>query len=257
MKRLGKLFIITEKNVDRIIDESMGIWIRKLADGHGLILGLSGGIDSAVVARLVQVAGLDLKVLLMPEGEKGMRDDSFVDATAFANQFKISNAVIDIKPICDEILKATPYVTDATETNRHLARINIAPRVRAAMLYRVGQLESRRVIGTDNLCEQVTGYFTKFGDGAYDLNPLMYCTKNEVRILARALGVPEKIIDKKPSAGLFGGQTDEEELGITYADLDMWILDGTCGNPEIDAQIQKKYNASGHKRCMPYAYTGV
>ena len=258
MKRLGKLFVVTEENVDKII-ESMGMWIRELADGHGLILGLSGGVDSAVVARLVQEAGVDLKVLMLPEGEAGMNHDSYRDAVKLADLFGMNYETIDIAPICEamKLPAGHPSTRIATVMNRVLARMNIAPRVRTGMLYQVGQLESRRVIGTDNLDEQVTGYFTKFGDGAYDFNPLTYCTKNEVYILARALDVIDEIIKKPPSAGLFGGQTDEGELGIRYTDLDKWILDGTSGDRQIDAKIQARYDSTAHKRCMPYAYTGI
>ncbi len=121
-------------------------------------------------------------------------------------------------------------------------------------LYEYGQLESRRVIGTDNLTEQITGFFTKFGDGAYDFNPLTYCTKEEVYILARALGVPDEIIDKAPAAELGDNRTDEDELGIRYADLNLWIYNGTCGDELIDHKILRRYEATAHKRCLPYAF---
>ena len=258
MERLGKKFIITDENVHKVI-ASMGEWICKMADGHGVILGLSGGIDSAVVARLVQEAGVDLKVLMLPDWSVASQSnvDTLNDARIFMDKFAIKGEVRDIGDICKPIRRTLESSgMDVADKNYQLSLINIPPRARAMVLYGIGQVEGRRVIGTDNLAEQITGYFTKFGDGAYDFNPLMYCTKGEVYTLARALGVTDEIINKPPSAGLFDGQTDEDELGITYADLDKWIIDGLCGNPEIDAKIKARFEATAHKRCMPYAYTG-
>jgi NAD+ synthase len=256
MKRLGKEFIVNEENVHEII-RGMGNWMRDRADGHGLILGLSGGVDSAVVARLAQTAGLDLKVLLLPDGASGMNSDVFRHAVQLADSFNMQREIIDISAMTEAMMLSADHtsVAHSTDEHRHLAALNIAPRVRAGVLYQVGQLEGRRVVGTDNLAEQITGYFTKFGDGAYDLNPLRYCTKGEVYLLARALGVNDEIIETPPSAGLVDGQTDEAELGMTYAQLDSWILKGTCGDTAIDQKIQSRYDATAHKRTMPYAFT--
>mgnify|MGYP002710688125 FL=1 len=103
------------------------------------------------------------------------------------------------------------------------------------------------VIGTGNLSERTVGYFTKWGDGAYDINPIANITKREVYILAKHLQVPDRILNKKPSAGLWEGQTDEGEMGITYDQIDEFILNGTSGNSEIDEKIQEKKNRNMHK----------
>jgi NAD+ synthase len=97
------------------------------------------------------------------------------------------------------------------------------------------------------MAEATVGYFTKWGDGAYDLNPLAMVTKQEVYTLAKYLGVPESIQYKSPSAGLWEGQTDEDELGMTYAQIDGFILKGTSGNPVIDELIRKRIQQSAHK----------
>jgi NAD+ synthase len=255
MLELGKKFIITAANVDWYIDK-MGEWIRQMADGHGIILGLSGGVDSAVTARLAQEAGVDLKVLLLPEGEASLGSANFNDAVKLVKLYGINYEVIDIKPVCaaTKVAGLRALDVEADAENQRLALINIAPRVRANLLYLVGQQEGRRVIGTDNLAEQVTGYFTKWGDGAYDFCPLTYCTKGEVYILAKALGVVDEIIAKAPSADLEDGQTDEGELGYTYAQIDAWILYGASGDSDVDAKIEARYRATAHKRCLPYAF---
>jgi len=103
------------------------------------------------------------------------------------------------------------------------------------------------VIGTGNLAERTVGYFTKWGDGACDLNPLAMLTKQEVRTLARFLEVPDCIIAKQPSAGLWEGQTDEDELGMTYQQIDAYIINGTSGNPETDRKIEDRIAMSAHK----------
>jgi NAD+ synthase len=114
-------------------------------------------------------------------------------------------------------------------------------------LYQLAQVSGRFVIGTGNLAERTVGYFTKWGDGASDLNPLGMLTKQEVYTLARFLEVPDCIIDKKPSAGLWDGQTDEKELGMSYAQIDAYIINGTSGNDEIDRKIEGRKAQTAHK----------
>ena len=108
-------------------------------------------------------------------------------------------------------------------------------------------LNNLLVIGTGNLSERTVGYFTKWGDGASDLNPMGMITKKEVYILAKCLGVPDCIINKKPSADLWEGQTDENELGLKYEQIDEYILNGTSGNKEIDNKIKIKNEIAMHK----------
>jgi NAD+ synthase len=252
--RLGKKFVVTDKNVTHYISWICE-WINeqvRAAGRDGIVLGLSGGVDSAVVARLVQQSGVPLKVLLLPDGEKGQRAQNFLDAQAMAEQFDLDYRVIDIGLICRamQLPADDSAVQNASDNNRNLARINIAPRIRANMLYQIAQLERLLVIGTDNMAEQVTGYFTKFGDGAYDFCPLGFMTKSEVYNLANALDVPQAIINKPPSADLWDGQTDEAELGFSYKQIDEWILYGG-GNDEVSLNINYRYKMTEHKRQMP------
>ena len=128
-----------------------------------------------------------------------------------------------------------------------LSRANIRPRVRMTYLYQLAQMSDRFVCGTGNLAERTVGYFTKWGDGVCDLNPIAMLTKQEIYTLARFLEVPDSIIQKKPSAGLWEGQTDENELGITYKQIDAFILEGTSGSVDVDDMIRKRMAWSAHK----------
>jgi NAD+ synthase len=237
-----KTFIITEKNADDYI-QRMGAFIRDVVTGarrKGVVLGMSGGIDCSVVARLCQVAGVHVKLLLLPDEDDMKKTASHRDAMALIDQFGFSYEVCDIGEACRA-------VEDRFEALEKLSRINIRPRMRMIVLYAMAQNESLFVIGTGNLAERLLGYFTKWGDGASDLNPLGMLTKGEVRILAQLLGVPETIIHKPASAGLFEGQTEEAELGITYAQMDAYILKGSSGSPEADARIEARMAMSRHK----------
>ncbi|MCL2869253.1 NAD(+) synthase [Candidatus Saccharibacteria bacterium] len=262
MNNLGKNFEITAKNVQTYIEE-ISEWIfHFLSDSHrnGAVFGLSGGVDSAVVARLVQTSGMPFTALLMPNGDGVYcrQPNDFTDAKDLVMTFGFDYRVIDISVICTAttLLASDPIVQAARVNDQKLARINIAPRIRADILYQIGQLQRRSVIGTSNLSEIVTGYFTKYGDNAYDLNPLGFMTKREVYILAKALGIPARIIAKPPSAGLYEGQTDETELGFSYDNVDDWILYGSSGDSGIDAKIKARFALSAHKRTSPSIFIG-
>ena len=156
--------------------------------------------------------------------------------------------VFDIKPAVDALtISNNSLYSENNDINLELSRANIRPRVRMIYLYQLAQLSSRFVTGTGNLSERTVGYFTKWGDGACDLNPLAMLTKQEVYTLARYLDIPTCIINKKPSAGLWDGQTDEDELGMTYAQIDAYIISGTSGNPETDRKIEERIATSTHK----------
>ncbi len=127
------------------------------------------------------------------------------------------------------------------------ALTNLAPRLRMAALYTVAASENRLVAGTGNRSETYVGYFTKWGDGAHDFNPISDLTVTEIYEFLRWLNAPPCVIEKKPSAGLFDGQTDEQELGITYRDLDAYLLGGTVSNT-IKQKIQQLHEKSEHKR---------
>ena len=223
----------------------IGRFIRgKLPPGlNGVVLGMSGGIDCSVVARLCQVAGVDAKLYILPDGNTPSQQNAVSDAMLFIDKFGFDYENIDIGPICAAIETAL----GDTLCTPGLAFSNIPPRVRMTVLYTAAQSLGRLVIGTGNLAERLMGYFTKWGDGAYDLNPLGMMTKTEVRTLARELQVPDTIINKAPSAGLYEGQTDEADMGLTYEEIDSFILNGTSGNNQADLIIKQRIALASHK----------
>jgi NAD+ synthase len=245
-----KSFVITEKNVAAYA-EKIAAWILEKvekAGRKGVVLGLSGGIDSSVVARLCQMAKIDIHLVLLPYGDDMKKTKSMDHVMEFIEKFHFPYHAFDIKPAVDALtIPESPLLSGADKADVELSRANLRPRVRMAYLYEVAQLDRRFVIGTGNLAEGTVGYFTKWGDGAHDLNPLAMLTKKEVYALARYLQVPDSIIDKKPSAGLWEGQTDEDELGITYNQIDAYILDGTSGDAEADRKIAARMALSAHK----------
>jgi NAD+ synthase len=244
-----KTFFINEQNVARYANE-IAAWIKKIierAHSKGVVLGMSGGLDRSVVARLCQVAGVDVHLVLLPYGDDMKNTKSSDHSMELIEKFNFPYHDFDIQPAVDALTIPDDSV---------LSRANLRPRVRMTYLYQLAQCTSRFVIGTGNLAERTVGYFTKWGDGACDLNPLAMLTKQEVYTLARYLEVPDCIIDKKPSAGLWEGQTDEDELGMTYAQIDAYIINGTTGNPETDRKIEERIKASAHKHAKIPVFEG-
>jgi len=190
-------------------------WIKaqvKQAKAKGIVLGLSGGLDSSVVLALAKEAVGKAKVLalILPcESHPG----DLKDARLVAKKLGITTKTIDLSKICRDLLQVLPHAGK-------LALANLKPRLRMLVLYYFANKLNYLVCGTGNKSEIMTGYFTKHGDGATDILPIGDLTKTEVRILARELGIPSHIITKPPTAGLWAGQTDEGEMGITYPELD-------------------------------------
>jgi NAD+ synthase len=245
-----KSFLINEQNVAEYAGK-IAAWIKEQveqAHRKGVVLGMSGGIDCCVTARLCQLAGVDVHLVQMPYGEDMKNTKSSDHSMELIEKFNFPHHVFDIKPAVDAlIIPADSPFCRVSREHVELSRANIRPRVRMTYLYQFAQLSSRFVIGTGNLAERTVGYFTKWGDGACDLNPLGMLTKQEVRTLAYYLEVPACVIDKQPSAGLWDGQTDEDELGMTYAQIDARIINGTSGDPEVDKLIGKRIAMSAHK----------
>lgn len=185
---------------------------------RGVVLGLSGGLDSALVAKLCADAIGPKRVLGMalPDGPGGQDRK---DAEAWAKELGIRFRVLDIKRIVGTLEKSL-----AASRAPRIARGNIRARARMIVLYYVANTEGRLVIGTGNKSEILTGYFTVAGDGACDFLPIGDLYKTQVREMARHLGLPPRIVDQTPTAGLWKGQTDEGELGITYDELDRILL---------------------------------
>jgi NAD+ synthase len=241
--------------------ERIAAWLRdqaSAANATGFVLGMSGGIDSAVVARLCQMAmpGQVLGVIMPCHSHA----DDELDAVLAAESSKLPVVRVDLSSAYDALALDITGVTsderrhgfspDATRTK--LAIANIKPRLRMTTLYTVGTSLGKLVTGTGNKSEITIGYYTKYGDGGVDLLPIGGLVKSEVRELARELGVPARIIDKPPSAGLWAGQTDESEMGFTYEDLEKFIESGASAvSTETAARIQQLVNASPHKRALP------
>jgi len=252
-----KSFFISEQNVAYYAGK-ISLWIRKnveQANRTGVVLGMSGGLDCSVVARLCQLAGVDVHLVLLPYGNDMKNTKSSDHSMELIEKFIFPFHVFDIKPAVDALTisgkdvacRVSAEINSVSTEMTELSHANIRPRVRMTYLYQFAQLNNRFVIGTGNLAERTVGYFTKWGDGACDLNPLAMLTKKEVYTLARYLEVPDCIIDKKPSAGLWNGQTDEDELGMTYTQIDAYIINGTSGNQETDRKIDERIAASAHK----------
>ena len=226
-------------------------WIKQvLSEAHakGVIFGNSGGKDCAVVAALCKLATDNVLGVILPCNNMGQDRE---DAINFAREFNIESKEIDLTNIYNNMVKAIEKEND--QPLELLPKSNIKPRIRMTTLYTIGQQRGYLVAGTSNKSEITMGYFTKWGDGASDFNPISDLTMREVLELGRALNVPDYILKKTPSAGLWPGQSDEEEMGITYKAIDDYILYGT-GNKEDIKKIDGYYNRTAHKRSMPKTY---
>lgn len=246
-----KEFVITEENVNKYV-QNIAKWIKEQVENaraKGVVLGMSSGVDSSTVARLCQEAHVDTHLIIMPYGDTMNKSKSYECAMELIDKFNFKYHVFDIKPTVDSlaITENSELINELNKTNIELAHANIRPRIRMTYLYQYAGINNLLVIGTGNLSEATVGYFTKWGDGACDLNPLANLTKKEVYILAKYLQVPDSIINKKPSAELWEGQTDEDELGIPYEKIDKFILTGTTGDKIEDSLIKDKQEKAMHK----------
>jgi NAD+ synthase len=241
--------------------ERIAAWLRERAEAagaRGFVLGMSGGIDSAVVARLCQMAmpGRVLGVIMPCHSHA----DDELDAMLAAESSKLPTVRVDLAGAYD-VLTLDISGTASTERGHgfspdpqrsKLAFANVKPRLRMTTLYTIGTPLGFLVAGTGNRSEIAIGYYTKYGDGGVDVLPIGALTKREVYELARELGVPSRLIDKPPSAGLWAGQTDESEMGFTYAELERFLDSGASSvSTETAARIQQLVEASAHKRALP------
>ena len=232
------------------------------AGAEGAVVGLSGGIDSTTVAYLAREAlGADaVHGLLLPSSVNPESDET--DAERVAKALDIEYDTIEIGPIVDSFVEAAP---DYAAEDR-MALGNVRVRTRAVLNYFLANAENRVVLGTGNRSEAATGYFTKYGDQAVDCNPIGNLYKCQVRQLARALGVPEDLVTRTPTAAMWEGQTDEEEMGLGYDELDAILalhVDGPLSKhatvETLDVseaavdRVVELYETSAHKRVMPPA----
>jgi NAD+ synthase len=229
---------------------------------NGIICGLSGGIDSAVIAHLaVQAIGKErVSLFHLPEDE--LENVHTEDAKLIAKELNTELKIIDISSMLQEIIKTIPEIK-----NNPLAKGNLKARIRAVILYSYANLENKLVIGTSNKSEISIGYGTKYGDLASDFLPLGDIYKTRVFKIAKSLEINQRIITKAPTAGLWKGQTDEEEIGLSYEKLDSFLKG--CELKQDEDILAKSLNLnvnqikrikdliknSQHKREMPKIFT--
>jgi len=237
----------------------MVAWLRErltIASARGFVVGLSGGIDSAVVARLCQLASPGQVVAVMLPCHSAAADEA--DARLVVDHFAIENVTVCLDAAYDALLEALEAATralagvarpDRSDAEARIPRVNVKPRLRMTSLYFIANSLNYLVAGTGNRSELTIGYFTKYGDGGVDLLPIGHLLKSEVRALAHALGVPKPIVDRTPSAGLWAGQTDEQEMGFSYAELEAYLNDGPeTVSPALALRIERLMRESAHKR---------
>ena len=230
-------------------------FIRKIVGNSasdGIVFGNSGGKDCALVGILCKMACDNTVGLILPCGKFQQNGDDVNDAQLVAAKFNIQSRIVDITEIKDNLLTVLGKNCELSEN----AKRNIPPRLRMTALYSIAASENRLVAGTGNKSERYMGYFTKWGDGAYDFNPIADLTATEVFEFLRHFGAPESIIKKPPSAGLFEGQTDEKDMGVTYGSIDGYLLNGVCPPQDLEI-IQKYHQTSAHKRKPPAMYGGM
>jgi len=255
---------LSEAELDRTHDHLVS-FIRETVDAagaEGATLGLSGGIDSTTTAYLaVDALGTDgLHGLVMPSEVNDT--DNMSDAERVAMDLGIEYDVIEIQPIAEQFFEAVPEAADD-----RMATGNVYVRTRAVLNYFVANAENRVVLGTGNRAEAMTGYFTKYGDQAVDCNPIGGLYKQQVRQVAAHIGVPHDLVMQTPTAGMWTGQTDEEEMGVGYDTVDAILalhIDGPLSTAAtvraldgVDREAIERVEAlvagSEHKRSMPPA----
>lgn len=227
-------------------------WLKEYVystNSKGIVYGLSGGIDSAVVGVLAKKAFNNNALgIIMPINSLNSDID---DANLLIEKFSLNSIVVDLTDDYNNL------ISKFEKNKNSLAYSNIKPRLRMITLYYYAQNNNYLVSGTTNLSEFTIGYSTKYGDSAVDISPIIELTKTEVLEFAKHLKIPEKIILKKPSAGLWEGQNDEDDLGFSYSDLDKYIKTG-IGSKELIEKVEKLKTINQHKKSMPvkFVYKG-
>ena len=225
-------------------------WLKdvvSIAGAKGVVIGMSGGVDSAVAAALCKRAfpAATLGVIMPCHSD----DIDRQHAELVAAQFDIDYEVVVLDGVFDVLTQVLPSKGYDAATQK-MAESNIKPRLRMTALYYFANRLNYLVVGASNRSELSVGYFTKHGDGGVDLLPLGNMVKRQVREVAEYLDIPRVIIDKPPSAGLWPGQTDEGQMGLSYKELDRYLMTGGASK-NIKNKIDSMIIKSSHKRCLP------
>lgn len=240
-------------NAQEKINEIIG-WLTDYKENtncKGVVLGISGGKDSTVVAMLAKkVWGDNVLGIMMPDGEQ--RD--IADSVAICSVLNLRCSMVNIGGAVDYLVKTINASVHCIDVSQK-AITNIPPRVRMTTLYAIAQSIGYRVIGTGNASEAFIGWTTKWGDSAYDLNPIYHLTCTEVveigKVLAEEFGLNPRYVEKSPSDGLTG-RTDEDNFGFTYEQLDRVIQGDRKVDQEVQDKIRTLWMSSRHKTRMPY-----
>ena len=230
-----------QKEFENRVSFIRGLLAESGADG--IVYGNSGGKDSALVGILCKAACNNTIGIIMPCASKRNYNQDAEDGLTVAKQYRIETRTVDLTPVREIAIQQLSAAADLNSA----ALTNLAPRLRMLTLYAVAASENRLVAGTGNRSEAYVGYFTKWGDGAHDFNPVSDLTVTEIYEFLHWLNAPACIIKKAPSAGLFDGQTDELEMGITYNELDAYLFGETVSDTAKQS-IQRMHDKSEHKR---------
>ncbi len=216
-------------------------WIRETvlnANMKGAIVGVSGGIDSALVVNLIKEAFPNdyLGIVIPIESH----ESDLNDANALIDACELKCITMDLTPVYNSFTSLYSYQNKAS-------LYNTKARLRMTQIYAMASEMNYLVVGTDNMCEWYTGYFTKHGDGGVDIAPLIHLNKADVYEMAKLYNVPESILTKSPNAGLGSNLTDEQELKVTYDEIDKYLA-GEKIDSKSEDRIEWLHEISNHKR---------
>lgn len=239
----------------KYVAERLISWLQtqvQVSNSKGLLVGISGGVDSAVVANLIKLAcpNSSLGVIIPIHSSKSSLDD----ANLLIHQCNIQSITVDLSEehqlILNKSMNAIKKLNLFKDDYLKITDANLRARLRMSTLYSIANNLGYMVVGTDNADETYTGYFTKFGDGAVDIMPLKKILKKDVYEIGKVLGVPETILKKAPSADLWENQTDESEMGVSYESIEKYIS-GEQVSEKDEKIILSLHKKSEHKRNLP------